>query len=376
MSWMDGVPRGGLAAPLLPCLVFCISDGKRVFGGSNEDNLDPRTRMWVVPAEAGKHGRICFGFTNDFAQGGVNDTGLFFDGLALGHEEVPKSGKPAFHGNFGDHALAECETVKQVIELFERYDSSFLGSAQLLFGDRSGDGVILEGNAMIRKEGSCLLATNFRRSETAPEEATCERFQDAQRLLGETKEVSLDLCRRVLSATRQESPAATVYSTIYDLQGGLIHLYHFHDFENVVVIDVAKELSKGARKVELSSLFPPSFAFRSFQRQTEANVAAQRERERDRSVDPSTFDGFTGRFRVREGVAAGLEFDVVRDKDHLYVDFTGQERTELIPRGGSRFVLISLSTRAELDFVGGEDSLFREARLRQDSVDARAFRVD
>lgn len=138
MRWIHRISTAGLATPVLPCLVFCLSDGKHVFGGNNEDYIDPDTRMWVVPAESGKHGRIFFGFGNGFAQGGVNDAGLFFDGLALDHRAVSASGKPPFPGNPGELALAECSTVAEVAALFERYDRGALASAQLLFGDRGG----------------------------------------------------------------------------------------------------------------------------------------------------------------------------------------------------------------------------------------------
>lgn len=376
LRWIEALPTAGVATQLLPCLVFLVSDGKRVFGGNNEDYIDPNTRMWAVPAENGKHGRICFGFGNGFAQGGVNDAGLFFDGLALDHQAVSKTDKPAFPGNPGELALAECSSVAQVVELFERYDRGFLASAQLLFGDRGGDAVIFEGNAVIRKEGSYLLATNFRQSETYPRAATCQRFQDASRLLDAMDEVSVDECRKVLAAAHQEGTAATLYSNVYDLEKGLLYLYHFHDYENVVVIDVAIELAKGAHTVELSSLFPQTFAFTNSCREAEAKVAAQRERERDKSVDPRTFDRLVGRFRVRDGIVAGLEFSVARDKDRLFVDFAGQERTEMIPRGGSRFVMISLATRAELEFVGGEDGEFREAKLRQGGLEVCAFKLE
>lgn len=79
---------------------------------------------------------------------------------------------------------------------------------------------------------------------------------------------------------------------------------------------------------------------------------------------------------MREGQAAGLEFSVTRDKDRLYVDFAGQERTELIPRGGASFVCISLSARAELEFVLDGDGLCAEVGFRQGDLEARAFRLD
>jgi hypothetical protein len=212
--------------------------------------------MWVVPGEGGKHGRIYFGYHDGFAQGGVNDAGLFFDGLALDHEEVAKSDKPEFDGHPGDLALATCTTVREVVELFEKHDRQLLSDAQLFFGDKTGDGVVFEGNAVVRKTGPYLLATNFRQSEVPPKLAGCGRYDGASKLLDGMKDVTVDACRRILATTHQEGEYPTVYSNVYDLANGKIHLYHFHDFDQPVVVDVATEIAKGAHTVELDTLFP------------------------------------------------------------------------------------------------------------------------
>ena len=169
MRWTALLSVLSLAGPAFGCLVFCISDGKHVLAGNNEDYIDPDTRMWFVPGELGKHGRVYFGFANGFPQGGLNDAGLFFDGLALDSQTVvPSPEEPVHPGNLADLAMAECTRVEEVIALFEGHDRTSLTRAQLIFGDRSGDGAIIEGNAVIRKEGAYLLATNFRQSSTPP----------------------------------------------------------------------------------------------------------------------------------------------------------------------------------------------------------------
>ena len=67
--------------------------------------------------------------------------------------------------------------------------------------------------------------------------------------------------RRKRETRAREGPHPTEYSNVYDLANGKIHLYHFHDFENVVVLDVAEEIPKGARTVEIArSLGIPALA--------------------------------------------------------------------------------------------------------------------
>jgi hypothetical protein len=339
-----------LTRSVCACTVFCVSGGQRVLAGNNEDYFDPATRMWFVPAAAGQHGRVYFGFANGFHQGGMNDAGLFFDGLALEREEVQSTGLPSFEGDIVDRALAECATVEAVLALFGKHDRTFLAQAQLLFADRAGDAAVIEGNAVVRKEGRFLTSTNFRVSKTSPAARTCDRYRIASRMLAGDGEPSVDLCRRVLAATHQESPAATLYSNVYDLNRGLVYLYHFHDYETVVVIDLAAELAKGAHATELSSLFPESFAFNEFRRRAEETVAAERKKAGVSDVDRKAFTDFVGRYRFKEGPAAGLDLAVRLEDDKLFADLPQGGRVELTPRGGASFAAISTSFRADVTF--------------------------
>ena len=47
---------------LYACTGSCISKGDTVLFGNNEDWKDPDTKVWYVPAEKGKYGRVYFGF--------------------------------------------------------------------------------------------------------------------------------------------------------------------------------------------------------------------------------------------------------------------------------------------------------------------------
>ena len=364
-----------LASPASACLVFCFADGRHVFGGNNEDYLVPDTRMWFVPAEGGRHGRVYFGFANGFPQGGMNDAGLFFDGLALDRQDVAKSpDRPPFDGNLADRAMAECSSVAEVIALFEKHERTMLAGAQLFFGDRTGDAAIVEGGAVVRKQGRFLVATNFRQSQTPPSAVSCERYRIASRMLADADEASVDVCRRVLAATHQERPSTTLYSNVYDLEKGVVHLYHFHDYENAVRIDLAAELAKGPHVFELKSLFPPSYAFAAFEREAAEATAAARRVARDPNADTSRFGDFIGRYRATEGEAAGLEFEVRLEGSVLRIEFPNQGRFELISSGGDSFACIEATARAQFDFVRDGEGHVTGATIRQDDVVVRAVR--
>jgi len=239
--------------------------------------------------------------------------------------------------------------VAEVLALLGKYDRGFLSKAQLLFADRTGDAAVVEGNATVRKQGRFLVSTNFRASKTSGAQAGCDRHRIASRMLGEPGEPTVELCRRVLAATHQESPAATLYSNVYDLRKGLVYLYHFHDFENMVVIDVAAELRKGAHGVELSLLFPESYAFGNFRRIAEEKIAAER-KEAAREVDAKTLADYAGKYRFKEGPGGTFELSIRLEGDKLLVDFPYGGRVELTPRGNDSFAAISTSFKADVTF--------------------------
>lgn len=240
------------------CTVFLVSDSNVSLGGNNEDWRDPLTKVWFVPPDEGHHGRVYFGFGNFFPQGGMNDQGLFFDGLAVTSTgPIPDDGKPVFEGNLADKAMAECATVDCVVEIFDHYRRPF-PNAQLFFGNDAGSSVIIEPRGTVLKDGSYQVATNFFQTETAEEDRTCWRYARAREMLEGAGEVSVDLVRNVLDATHQEGNFPTQYSNVYDLKRRIVYLYYFHDFERVVEIDLAAELELGEHVYDLPDLFPPN----------------------------------------------------------------------------------------------------------------------
>ena len=248
------------------CTAFCSAARGLVLVGNNEDFSNPFTKIWFVPAEKGAYGRVYVGFDDFFPQGGMNERGVFFDGFATDRVAASGSaGKEFFPGNLADRALAECSTVQQVVALFEKYNRSFLERGVLFFADANGDSAIIEPDAILRKQGRYQIQTNFHQSRVKRAQIPCERYKIAQRMLDEAGEnISVELFRRILAATHAEGAYPTLYSNIYDLKRRVMYLYHFHNFENVVTIDLAAELKKEKRTSDLPSLFPRTFAAEFF----------------------------------------------------------------------------------------------------------------
>jgi uncharacterized protein (TIGR03435 family) len=282
MRWpvrIAAVGLSGVAAALagntavLACTAFCaVADG-RVLVGNNEDYHNPRTRLWFVPAEPGSYGRMYVGFDNLSPGGGMNERGLWFD-IFTAPPIGPPNGPdlPRFRGNIIDAAMAECSTVDDVVRLFNRHDRSFLTEAILMFADASGDAVAIERSAIVRKTGRHFVQTNFHQSRgrvVTPD----WRFTTASTLLEQAADdLSIDHFRRILAATHQKGMSPTLYSNVYDLTSRTMQLYYFHDFERSVTFNLADELKKGRRVLEIPALFPPKPAADAFA--AERRVAA------------------------------------------------------------------------------------------------------
>ena len=135
-------------------------------------------------------------------------------------------------------AMEECETVEEVIKLYRRYDlkNQGLEHAQYMFVDKKGDSVIIEGDKVFRKTKPYQVVTNFYLSRLKEEDKIpCDRYKTVLEMLPKM-EISLENFRKILAATHVETDrGGTQYSNIYDVNRGLVYLYHFHNFASLVV---------------------------------------------------------------------------------------------------------------------------------------------
>lgn len=258
-----------------PCSIFMAVDGDRVLAANNEDYyLDVTPVIWVEPGEEGKHGRLCWGFEEekprDFAQGGLNTKGLFFDAAVTPESGTKRiKGKKKSPDNMGDAMLAECATVTEALAWLERWDLQLINNGHLLLADASGDGAVVElheGAMRVfrREQGNYVAATNFSFAEPGRGNYPCPRFEAVRKYFKEEKgAVSPEAFREVLRSisvprTRDESKGrdgGTLYSNLCDLKQGTITFYRERDFDSPLVVSLEQELAKGQRKVGMWELF-------------------------------------------------------------------------------------------------------------------------
>jgi hypothetical protein len=246
--------------PARACTMVMAAKNGVILAGNNEDWKNPKTRYTVVPASPGRFGCLHFGFDDGGPQGGLNERGLFIDGNAVaptGWKVDP--GKSSVSHNVMLEILQTCATVADVRAYFEKYNVFALSQARFPVADRDGHSMVVEyaqGQVRFVTEPEWYqVSTNFLRTNSPGENVPCNRFRVAMKILGASDTLDTALIRAVLSATHQEGDYPTVYSNIYDLKAGRVTVYLFHNFEEAVTLDLAEELKKGARWVELASLF-------------------------------------------------------------------------------------------------------------------------
>ncbi len=351
-----------LATPAFPCTAFLVCGGGSVLMGNNEDYWNPNVRIWFIPAAEGRLGRVYLGYENMYPQGGMNEAGLAFDGFATGRFPMKRQeGKEVFQGNLIDEVMATCVTVEDAIAWLSRHDLRMLETAMLMFSDKSGDSVIVEGDEFVRKEGSFQVVTNFYPSRQKNEREMCPRFDSAVGMLENAEKVDLTLCRRVLARTVQEGSAPTQYSNVFDLKRGLVYLYHFHNFEEVVVFDVAEELKKGEHIIRIPDLFPPTFAYRTFLRKREREQAEEIQRRRGAPVDPKILDEYAGRYAIEIPGVGRITVHIRRDGARLLASSKGEairdkeKEIELMPQSQEIFFHVADQGTTEVHFRRGKD---------------------
>ena len=264
----DGNSDEAIVSDYVPesCTIFTSSYGDTVLFGNNEDWINPNTYYWVVPTSGGDYGVVYFGFDNFWPQGGINEKGLAFDVNALPkailnpHPELPKVKNPFYM------FLKKCSTVEEVIDRVKDYSWGSSWRAQVHLADATGDVVVIsvgpDGEiAFTRKQkgNGYLISTNFNRANPKNGRYPCWRYDTTVAMLEEIQsedDLTADHFRSILDAVHQGGPSVnTVYSNIFDLKYGIIYLYHWYQFDEVVKLNVAEEIARAPSPTRIRDLF-------------------------------------------------------------------------------------------------------------------------
>ncbi|GAB2568946.1 linear amide C-N hydrolase [Spirosoma areae] len=246
--------------PAYACLILVLTSGNHVLVANHEDWTAQDAEVVVRAPAKGRYGFVGFGFASDGQlQGGMNTTGLFFDGTATPFVPLDFGQKLIFNGSIWQALLERCATINEAISFLQRYRLPDLERVHMTLADKSGASVVLgayDGKLVLHKRmgHSFQLLTNFNLSDPDyGNEPVCERYQMATVLLAADSSATRVNATRILAKTHQGE--LTVYSNVYDLTTGDVWIYQHADFRRAVRINLTHELRKGSRRQRLSALF-------------------------------------------------------------------------------------------------------------------------
>jgi choloylglycine hydrolase len=246
-------------------LYYIDSATGKIYAVNSEDYfLDVDAYIQIEPKSKKKFARLWYGWDN-FAQGGINDKGLFFD-AAVTPEQQKINGYGNPKNNLGDKILAYCATVDEALKFLEK-EKIALNKSHLMFGDKTGKAVIVEwvdGEKQLHWiEDNKLIMTNYLLSKPEAGNYPCYRYQSIENRISELEnnEEEIDLLKIGNTFGQAVQPASeiengrlggTVYTSFIDITDNKFFLSYKLSNKNVIQLDLNKEFSKAnPQKIEL-----------------------------------------------------------------------------------------------------------------------------
>ena len=260
-----------LSPQAIPCSMFKITLYGKTMVGNNEDAWQLNSRIWFEQGGINKFGCAYVGHANLFPQGGINEAGLSYDGFTVYPKNLKDlSGKKKVDnpGAFLKDIMQHCKSVEEVQAFAAQYDRSVFNNGMLLFIDKSGKYLVMEVDTMTIGNDEKYVLSNFCPSITPDLNAVpIGRYQRGRKFLENKADTSLTFCVATMDTMhecRKKMGDGTTYTTIYDLENGLINLYFYHDFKHVVQFNLAEELKKGDHMLTIPDLFPQNDEYATF----------------------------------------------------------------------------------------------------------------
>jgi hypothetical protein len=235
----------------------------KIYVANNEDYwYDVDAYIQIVPGSRNKLARLWYGW-DDFAQGGINEAGLFFDGAVTPEQDLQGDSKGP-KGNLGDDMLASCSTVDEALHLLEEREIA-LDNAHMMIGDGSGMAVVVEWldgqRKIIPLANNRLVMTNFLLSDTSQGNYPCPRYQSIENRLDQMEQSNQALDLRAIGnalAGAVQAPqkvgdnrvGGTLYSSFINISDMEFMLVYQLDNTKITRLDL-KEVFKEGKKMRI-----------------------------------------------------------------------------------------------------------------------------
>ncbi|MGE0771977.1 MAG: carboxypeptidase-like regulatory domain-containing protein [Cyclobacteriaceae bacterium] len=241
------------------CFILVMKSGTQVLVTNHEDWFAQDAAIRVHPRGANQFGSMVFTFVSEgWAQGGINEHGLFFDAAYTPYQQVDfPIEKKRFAGYIWQAMLDRCKDVAEALEFLDGYQLPDLQESHIVLADASGQAVILgvDHGRVVRKHlaANYLLQTNF--NPWQPElsdEPRCWRSETAIKIISSRQHLDEKVALEVLKATHQDT--LTVYSNLYDLSNKTITVYHKRHFGKPIKIAFDEFMLRGDCMIALDDL--------------------------------------------------------------------------------------------------------------------------
>ncbi|MEL6988685.1 MAG: carcinine hydrolase/isopenicillin-N N-acyltransferase family protein [Bacteroidota bacterium] len=202
---------------------------------------------------------------NDFAQGGINSAGLFFDVAVTPEQKMPE-GYDWTDGNIGDNILANASTVKEALEWMEK-NKFAVHQSHFLIGDALGNAVIVEWvdgkQHIIEMESDYLIATNYLLTKPEAGNYPCRRYESiedrVQSMIAKGGPKAFPGISNLTDGAMQPprkledgKVLGTLYTSFFDITNMKMVFLPKLDNSKVIQIDLREEFeSNSTRKIDL-----------------------------------------------------------------------------------------------------------------------------
>ena len=245
--------------PTTACFILFAKGDSNILVANHEDWFASDAAVKINPPSGSKYGSVVFTFlTEGWAQGGMNEKGLFFDGAQTPFQEIifgSDKQKPMTYP--WQEILDKAATVKEALGILQRYSLPELTEATIMLADATGEAVIVgvHNNKLdVRTlSGDYMIQTNFNRwHPELSDEPACQRYLLAEQNISLTPNADVDDLLSILKQTHQDS--LTQYSNIYDLTNKTIYTYNKRNFEHPITTALPDIFEHGDCILSLDSL--------------------------------------------------------------------------------------------------------------------------
>ncbi len=245
------------------CSVLYYVDAKtgKIYVVNNEDYwYDVAAYIQIEPSSKNKHARLWYGWDN-FAQGGINEKGLFFDAAVTPEQKKIKSyGNPK--NNLGDKLLAKCATVEEALAFLDK-EKIALNKSHIMLGDKTGQAVVVEWVDGEKKlhwiKNNRLVMTNYLLTNPEAGNFPCYRYKSIEERIATMEKsgeaINLKKVGNTFGQAAQPPRAneegrigGTVYTTFIAITDNKFFLSYKLSNQNVTQIDLTEAFARSKRK--------------------------------------------------------------------------------------------------------------------------------